>query len=197
MTKCPAQSAVKAIRLRRFNTCSAETSSGRTAMPHGSVTDTIPATSAEVFCLLHDYDRRLEWDTLLQDARLDDNWTEAQHHAISTCTGCWFLGRIALQTEYVSFAPPHLAAVKMLNRPLFFATFAATIRHQDLTDGSSTIQYTYNFTARPLWLRWLLHPGMSYVFRYETRRRLRALRHWFENAADKMIRQAQRTPGTH
>ena len=37
----------------------------KSPMPHGSVTETIPAPSSEVFRLLHDYDRRLEWDTLL------------------------------------------------------------------------------------------------------------------------------------
>jgi Polyketide cyclase / dehydrase and lipid transport len=149
-------------------------------MPSGSVADTIPATSAEVFRLLHDYGRRLEWDTLLREARLDEGWTEAQLHAISTCTGHWYLGNIALRTEYVSFSPPQVAAVKMLNRPLFFESFAATIRHHDLADGSSTIEYKYHFTARPAWLRWLLHPAMAYVFRYETRKRMRALRRWFE-----------------
>jgi Polyketide cyclase / dehydrase and lipid transport len=149
-------------------------------MPYGCVTDIMPATSAKVFRLLHDYDRRLEWDTLLQDARLDSNWTEAQLHAISTCASRWHLGGIALQTEYVSFSPPHVAAVKMLNRPLFFEAFAATIRHNDLADGSSTIEYKYHFTARPSWLRWLLHPTMSYVFQCETRKRMKALRRWFE-----------------
>jgi hypothetical protein len=79
--------------------------------------------------------------------------------------------------------PPHGAAVKMLNRPLFFETFAATIRHQDLTDGSSTIEYKYRFAARPSGLRWLLHPTMSYAFRWETRKQIRALRQWFEKNA--------------
>ncbi len=153
-------------------------------MPHGSVSDTIPATSAEVFHLLHDYSRRLEWDTLLQSAFLCDNSAEAQLHATSVCIGRWYLGGIALKTEYVSFKPPHVAAVKMLNCPPFFETFAATIRHHDLGNGSSTIEYKYNFTARPSWLRWLLHPAMAAVFRWETRKRLRALRHWFSNTAN-------------
>lgn len=148
-------------------------------MPHGSVSETIPASSAEVFRLLHDYNRRLEWDTLLQDARLCENWNEAQLHATSVCTGRWYLGGIALKTEYVSFNPPDVAAVKMLNRPPFFHTFAATIRHRDLSDGSSSIEYKYNFTARPSWLRWLLHPVMTAVFRWETQKRLHALRRFF------------------
>ena len=148
-------------------------------MPHGSVIDTIPAPSADVFRLLHDYDRRLEWDTLLQDAHLCDGWTEAGLHARTLCTGRWYLGRIAMETEYVSFKPDQVAAVKMLNRPPFFETFAATIRHRDLDDGSSTVEYKYNFTARPSWLRWLLHPAMAAAFRWETRKRLRALRGCF------------------
>ncbi len=133
-------------------------------MPHGSVTTIIPATSAEVFTLLHDYRRRLEWDTLLKDAYLCAEFTEARLRATSVCTGRWYLGGIALKTEYVSFNAPHVAAVKMLNRPLFFESFAATIRHNDLGDGSSTVEYRYNFTARPSWLRWMLHPVMGACF---------------------------------
>lgn len=148
-------------------------------MPQGSIIETIPANSTSVFRLLHDYARRLDWDTLLQDARLCEGWTSAELHARSVCTGQWYLGRIALKTEYVSFTPPRVAAVKMLNRPPLFEAFAATIRHQDLADGSSTIEYKYHFTARPSWLRWFLHPVMAAVFRWETRKRLAALRRWF------------------
>jgi hypothetical protein len=144
-------------------------------MPHGSITVPIPAPRAEVFRLLHDYDRRLEWDTLLQEARLCPGWTEAGLDARSVCTGRWFLGGIALQTQYVSFKPAEVAAVKMVNRPPFFETFAATIRHRDVGDGTSSVEYIYHFTARPAWLRWLLHPVMSMVFRWETRKRLKSL----------------------
>jgi hypothetical protein len=156
-------------------------------MPHGSVTETIPASSAEVFRLLHDYDRRLEWDTLLRDARLCAPWTEAQLHATSVCTGRWYLGGLALKTEYISFKPPQVAAVRMLNRPPFFAGFAATIRHRDLNDDASSVEYKYTFTARPSWLRWLLHPVMAALFRWETRKRLRALRGFFAERADHAV----------
>ena len=150
-------------------------------MPHGCVSETIPAISADVFRLLHDYNRRLEWDTLLQDARLCENWTVAQLHATSICTGRWYLGGLSLRTEYVSFNSPNVAAVKMINRPPFFDAFAATIRHRDLNDGSSSIEYKYNFIARPMCLRWMLHPIMDTIFRWETRKRLRALRRFFSD----------------
>lgn len=154
-------------------------------MPHGSLTETIAAPAVAVFQLLHDYDRRLQWDTLLRAATLCDGWQTAQLHATSLCTGHWYLGGLALKTEYVSFKPPHVAAVKLLNRPLLFDHFAATIRHRDLGDGTSSVEYIYNFTAHPRSLRWLLHPLMGAVFRRETRKRLRALKHHFSTPSVK------------
>jgi hypothetical protein len=145
-------------------------------MPHGTIREVISAPSAEVFRLLHDYDRRLEWDTLLSEAYLTDGCRKAGLGAVSVCRGKLMLGGIALKTRYVSFRPPYVAAVKMLNRPPLFAEFAATIRHEDLPDGGSSIQYVYHFTARPRWLRPLLHPIMGRLFAWETRKRLRALR---------------------
>lgn len=150
-------------------------------MPHGTVTEMIPAPSADVFALLHDYDRRLEWDTLLQAAYLTDGHVRAALGATSVCQGRGRLGGIAVKTEYVTFTPPRVAAVKMVNRPPFFHTFAATIRHHDLPDGTSTVEYKYTFTARPVWLRFVLHPIMSVVFAMETRKRLRALKKFFES----------------
>jgi hypothetical protein len=150
-------------------------------MPHGSVIDDIPAPGAEVFALLHDYDRRLEWDTLLSAAYLTDGATHAGLGVRSVCQGKSRLGRIALLTEYVSFRPPELAAVRMVNRPAFFDAFAATIRHTDKGDGSSTIEYIYTFIARPRWLRPFLHPIMGRMFKRETAKRIAALRLHFSN----------------
>jgi polyketide cyclase/dehydrase/lipid transport protein len=148
-------------------------------MPHGTVIEIIPASAADVFRMLHDYDRRLEWDTLLQAAYLVDGATKPQLGVTSVCQGKVALGGVALMTKYIAFRPPEVAAVEMINRPAFFDTFAATIRHNDLPDGTSRIEYKYNFTARPLWLRTVLHPVMNWMFWFETRKRLRALRKFF------------------
>lgn len=144
-------------------------------MPHGVVIAEMPAPAAIVFALLHDYDRRLQWDSLLKEARLQKPWTQAELHAISLCRGRTLLGGFALETQYISFDPPQVAAVKLVNRPPFFETFAASIRHQDLSEGRSRIEYKYHFSARPKWLRRLLHPLMNSLFRYETHKRLQAL----------------------
>ena len=152
-------------------------------MPLDTVREVIRAPSAEVFRLLHNYDRRFEWDTLLQAAYLTDGYREAQVGAVSVCKGRTHLGGLELKTKYVSFRPPEVAAVKMVNRPPFFETFAATIRHHDLSHSSSSVEYKYNFTARPRCLRFILHSLMNAMLAFETKNRLRALRHFFERNA--------------
>lgn len=143
-------------------------------MPSASVTRQMPVSSSEVFDLLHDYDRRLEWDTLLREARLTRGHSTAQKGATSLCVGKPFFGIIGVETEYLTFTPGKIAAVSMINSPPFFASFAASIRHADNADGS-TATYKLNFTAKPRLLRWLLHPFMLIALRHETKKRLEAL----------------------
>ena len=144
-------------------------------MPHGSVTRVIPANAGRVFDIIHDYPNRLKWDTLLQAAYLESPHTSANVGVTSVCKGRALLGGIALRTQYVSFQRGVVAAVKMLNQPPFFGAWAASIRHTSIDETHSEVTYTYQFTARPAWLQWLLHPIMGAVFRWETRRRLDAL----------------------
>src|SRR5580765_1280920 len=118
-------------------------------MPHGEVSEIIAAPSTRVFDFVHDYTRRLEWDTLLREAYLDDGFQSAEKGATSVCKGRWMLGGIALNTVYVSYDRPRVAAVKMVNRPPFFESWAASIRHQDLSSNESRITYTFQFTSRP------------------------------------------------
>src|SRR5262245_2924970 len=145
-------------------------------MHHGSVSDDMPAESGEVFDLLHDYDRRLAWDTLLSAAYLTDGYAKAECGATCMCVGRSALGRIALKTVYLTFDRPRLAAVKMINSPPLFDSWAASIKHDDLGPGVSRVTYTWTFSARPKWLAWLLEPIIGRVFDWETCRRLRAMR---------------------
>jgi hypothetical protein len=143
-------------------------------MPSATVSHPMPCSSAVVFELLHDYGRRLEWDTLLREARLTRGHTIAKKGATSLCVGKPFFGWIGVETRYLTFVPGSIAAVEMINRPPFFEHFAASIRHEDLPEGSR-LTYKLNFTARPRFLRWLLHPIMLVALRHETRKRVAAL----------------------
>jgi hypothetical protein len=143
-------------------------------MPTASITEKMPCCSVVVFDLLHDYSRRLEWDTLLREARFTRGHTIAKTGATTLCVGKPLFGIIGIETTYLTFTRGVIAAVNMINRPPFFDSFAASIRHQDLSQGSS-ITYKLTFRARPSFLRWILEPIMMIVLRHETKLRLRAL----------------------
>jgi len=143
-------------------------------MRGASVQRQMPVGSAEVFALLHDYDRRLEWDTLLKEARLTRGCSRAERGATSLCVGKPLFGLVGMETRYVSFEPGVVAAVKLVNRPPFFHDFAASIRHQD-NPGGSTATYQFRFAAKPRPLRWLLEPIMLAMLKRETATRLEAL----------------------
>jgi len=72
-------------------------------VPTAEIKELIPASAEAVFALVHDYRRRLEWDTLLQEAYLEPEFAEAGLGAKSVCRGKRILGGFALRTEYVSF----------------------------------------------------------------------------------------------
>jgi Polyketide cyclase / dehydrase and lipid transport len=144
-------------------------------MAHGEISELMPAPSTVVFDLLHDYVRRLEWDTLLRAAYLEGDHAVAGKGVTSVCVGRRSLGGIALKTIYVTFERPKLAAVKMVNAPAFFETWAASIYHEDLSSYESRITYRFHFKARPQLLRFILEPMMKAIFVWETRKRLRAL----------------------
>jgi hypothetical protein len=150
-------------------------------MPTIEIKETIPASTDDVFGLLHDYKRRLDWDTLLSEAYLEPEFEKAEKGAVSVCRGKAILGGFAVRTRYVSFEPGKVAAVKMLNRPPFFDTFAASIRHAPIDGLSSEVIYKVNFSAKPAWMRFALEPVMKTVFTWETKKRLRALKKYFDN----------------
>ena len=145
-------------------------------MAHGEVSEILPAPSEVVFDVVHDYGRRLEWDTLLRAAYLEGGHTVAGKGVTSVCVGRRSLGGIALKTVYVSFQRPTLAAVKMVNRPAFFQTWAASIHHEYVSARESRITYKFHFTTKPRYLRFILEPLLGRVFAWETKRRLGALR---------------------
>ena len=143
-------------------------------MRGSTVQKQMPVASDLVFALLHNYERRLEWDTLLKEARLTRGCEQAEKDATSLCVGKPFFGLIGVETRYVSFRPGELAAVKLINRPPFFGEFAASIRHQDNEGGSMAI-YQFRFAAKPRMFAWLLEPIMLRALKKETAKRLEAL----------------------
>ena len=148
-------------------------------MPRASVSVEVGASCTAVFNLIHDYGRRLEWDTLLSQAVLLDDAAEAGVGVRSLCVGTWRGLFLPLETEYISFEPGRVAAVSLTNHPPFFDQFAATIRHEPLDGNRSRVTYIYFFRARPRLLAPLLEPLMNWLLRRETQKRLAALKRYF------------------
>jgi len=139
----------------------------------------IAASPEKVFDLIHDYDRRLQWDPFLKEARL----LGAERAAVgvtSRCTARNHLGGIAMDTVYVSFERPNVAAVKMVKGPLFLESFAATLRQEAIGAGRTRVTYRYNFETRPRVLRPLLNVVCRWVFSSEVRNRLKHLKQFLE-----------------
>ncbi|RZS89495.1 polyketide cyclase/dehydrase/lipid transport protein [Motilibacter rhizosphaerae] len=141
---------------------------------HAVVRQVLPVPAAEVFDLVHDYPRRLTWDTLLRSAHTVGDVPPAKG-VEAVCSARWSLGGLSFRTRYVTFDRPHLAAVVLVNKPPVFATWAASMRHTDLEGGTSEVAYTLTFTCRPRWAARAVEPVALAAFRWETQRRLRAL----------------------
>lgn len=143
-------------------------------MVRDAVSEDISAPCEAVFDLVHDYAQRLKWDTLLREAFMEGGAPPATGN-VAVCSGTWLVGGLTLRTVYVNFQRGKVAAVKMVNSPPFFRTWAASIRHEPLPHHHSRVIYTWHFNASPAFLE----PVMARFFRWETRRRLRALKAWF------------------
>jgi len=141
----------------------------------------IRASPEAIFELTHDYDRRLEWDTLLKEARLLDGAAHAGLGVKSLCVGRSGLYGIGVESVYIRYDPPWVAAVSMTKGPRVFETFAATIAHEPVADGVTRVTYKGHVRTRPRWLRWCVEPIVAARFRRETRARLEALRRTLEN----------------
>lgn len=143
-------------------------------MPTGTASIDIHASPQAIFDLIHDYDRRLEWDPFLREARLLEGAECAGLGVESRCTARWLAGGMAMDTVYVSFNRPTVAAVKMTRGPWILRTFAASLR-QELCDSCSTrVTYRYHFESR--YLAWLIDPLILRIFHRETTNRLKALK---------------------
>ena len=162
-------------------------------MPRETFSIEIDAPCEVVFDVIHDYDCRLEWDSMLREARLLNGATTAGPDVRSLCVGTWRGAFLTLETEYVQFKPGQVAAVNLTNRPLFFERFAATIRHQALTSGSSRTTYIYFFQARPRFLAPLLEPIMNVMLKQEVRNRMRSLRTFLENRPAQEVRNERKS----
>lgn len=88
---------------------------------HAVVRQVVPAGVEPTFDLVHDYPRRLTWDTLLRRAYTVGG-AEPARGVEAVCSARWRLGGLTFRTRYVTFRRPELAAVVLVGSPPLFAT---------------------------------------------------------------------------
>jgi Polyketide cyclase / dehydrase and lipid transport len=142
----------------------------------------IAAEPEAVFDLIHDYTRRLEWDPFLRQARLLDGADAAAVGVKSLCTARWNSGGLAMETVYVSFERPSVAAVKMTRGPGVLDEFAASLRQEAVGPHQTRVTYRFKLAAHPRWLRFVLDPILFAIFAREVRIRLSALKRFLERS---------------
>lgn len=132
----------------------------------------VAAPREALFWLMQDYDRRLEWDPFLSEARLVGGATEA---GVGVRAWCVDQAGRGMETEYVSFKPPSKVAVKMTKGPWMFGSFAGSWAYEEKTPGRTTVTFRYHVEARPR-LGPITDFILERVFAKEMQSRLDALR---------------------
>jgi ribosome-associated toxin RatA of RatAB toxin-antitoxin module len=146
-------------------------------MPTFEATIDIQAGVDALFDLTQDYDRRLDWDPFLKEARLVGG---AATPGIGVRAWCVARTGLGMETEYVSFQRPHVAAVKMTRGPAMFGSFAGSWRFKTIAPDTTRVVFRYHVSARPAWLRSLLDPIFCLVFERDVVQRLKALKRFAE-----------------
>lgn len=132
----------------------------------------VPSGRAALFWWMQDYERRLEWDTFLVEARLVGGATQA---AVGVRAWCVDRAGRGMETEYVSFKPPARVAVRMTKGPWMFRSFAGSWAYDEIDRERTRVTFRYHVVARPhlgAVTDWILER----VFAREMTDRLEALR---------------------
>ena len=138
----------------------------------------VDGSRESIFDLTQDYDRRLEWDPFLQDARLLSGAVTPEKGVRALCTD---RRGNAMEVVYVAYDRPSVAAVKMTRGPVFLQSFAGTWRFSDAGDGRTRVLFKYFYRIR--WPFGALAAPIARAFANETAERLIALRDFVKTGA--------------
>ncbi len=156
-------------------------------MIHLIETKEIAAPPELVFKTINNYGRRLEWDTLLRDAkvltacgRLLPLNTPLVSGLVVRSYSRWLSGGVVMDTLYTLCEFPD-AELEMVKGPWFFESFLAKAHLDEIAGGGVCWRGEYTFTCRPRALRWIVEPVVAWFFLRETRMRISELMKWLEN----------------
>lgn len=138
----------------------------------------MPAPAAVVFDAFHYHHWRHRWDSLVSATEVVGGALCPYVGAVTQNAGGGWMRGLSMQTRFVSFDRPHLAAASMVGTSFPFSRWAASMRHKDAGANASLLIYTYSLEVAPHWLAWLLRPVVHIVFAHQTRKRFRRLQNF-------------------
>ncbi|MBD1385016.1 SRPBCC family protein [Mucilaginibacter rigui] len=118
---------------------------------------TINSSAQVIFDYTQDYKNRLTWDTFLKRADLINGATQAGKGVRAWCVAHNGLG---METEYVTFTPPKVTAIKMTRGPYLFKFFLGSWTFKETLPNQTEVMFLYTFE-----LRFPFTPVKNYVKR--------------------------------
>lgn len=147
----------------------------------------MPASAEVVFDAFHYHQWRHRWDSLVNATHVIGGAACPYVGAVTENSGGGLLRGLAMQTQFISFDRPRVAAATMRGRAFPFTRWAASMRHQPQSHSRSLMIYTYSFEAGPPGLRWLVEPVTKRVFDWQTRKRFARMQAFLATHADEVL----------
>ena len=142
-------------------------------MPIVEASEMIDTPKDRLFALAQDYYVRLEWDPFLSSMEFLDGAREA---ALGVRVRVRSKRGLTMEVEYTTLEPPDRVAVRMVNGPFFFESFAGAWRFDAITPEQTEVRFRYSFKTRWPLLRLVADPLISAIFQRDIRARLRGLK---------------------
>ncbi|HEY9104146.1 SRPBCC family protein [Chitinimonas sp.] len=132
----------------------------------------VRSSQAAAFEASQDYAKRRDWDPFSR--RLET--LPAEDGQRITRVTAWH--GASMDVAFVAWFPPERAAIRMVSRSRLLAVFAGSWAFLPKGDGMIEVRFRYQVTPHA-YCAWLA-PLMLVYFRWETRRRLAALKRYLE-----------------
>ena len=142
-----------------------------------SVNTMVSGSADWLFALSQDYSRRQEWDPFASRSELLNGATVP---AVGVDEYIESAGGLVMVSRYVSFQPPRVAAVSMIEGPRVLASFSRGWKFRQMSPTHCRVTFTYNFRTSPIWLRWAMEPIAGLWYQRQTRARLNCFKAWAE-----------------
>lgn len=168
-------------------------------MVHRKLEFVMPAPAAVVFDAFHYHHWRHRWDSLVSATEVLGGAPSPYVGAVTQNTGGRWMRGLSMQTRFVSYDRPHLAAASMVGTAFPFSRWAASMRHKDMAEQGSLLIYTYTFEVSPRCLAWALQPVVRVIFAHQTRKRFHRLQAYLSEHAQEIVtwQHTEQDHGTH